>query len=395
VVRELGLPFRVGIRLSSRAEETAGTDSERRKTPRWICSQDFFPTCVALTPGRYNDYMYFQIRDISPEGMRLVCSLRNKFLLQGMKLKLMVSFPMVGEANIGVEIVRVGITSEGGRDFLIVGVRYSRLERSAKNIVAQYLVQFSDVDDIDSLREQGLIPSSVSRGVDFYFLKSEPDYREVLSLRLQAHLADGNIQEESVSAEDLADMRDATGRILVGKHNGRIVATGRIHFGEADVPLEQEDYVEWPNDLPRRERIVELGRVCTDPAFRKGDLFARIIQQVITTCIRVDRPHVLIVSLPHLLSLYKKLGCQETGLVHEQSFWRGEQHLLMINVFDVCLGKGVSPLVWYALYREPSEFLVENGMLECVGMDRIRVRILGLIGRVFSGLVNLSKIFRK
>ena len=100
----------IGIRLSNRGSDFESA-REKRRSIRWICSDDFFPTCVSPTPGRFNEYIYFQIRDISKEGFLLICSLRNKYLIPGMQLNLIASFPMVGDISLPVCVVRVGITS--------------------------------------------------------------------------------------------------------------------------------------------------------------------------------------------------------------------------------------------------------------------------------------------
>ncbi len=289
-----------------------------------------------------------------------------------------------------IRIVRVGISSEGGRDFLVVGAEFVDINETTKSAIAQYLIQFSDVEDLDSLREQGFIPDSVANGVDFYFLKSEEDYRQVLNLRYEAHLREGNFGGTDVTPEDLADLRDASGRILVGKYHEKVVATGRILFPDVDTPLEQEDYIDWPVELPRRDQIIELGRVCTDPTFRKGDLFARVLQQVTATCVRVERPYVVVVALPHLLKLYKRLGCEETGLVHKQEFWKEQQHILIVNGFEVCMGKGVSPFVWNYIYREPFEYLLSAGLIQMAGMDRVRI----MIYRSLSWITSLAAFLK-
>jgi len=307
-----------------------------------------------------------------------------------MVLHLTMSLPMVGEARATIRIVRVGISTEGGRDFLVVGAEFFDLSESTKSALAQYLIQFGDVEDLDSLRAQGFVPKSISDGVDFYFLKTEDDYQRVLQLRYESHLHEGNFGSDDVKPEDLSDIRDAAGRILIAKHRDKVVATGRVLFPDSLTPLEQEDYIDWPSHLPRRDQILELGRVCTDYNFRKGDLFARLLQQVTATCVRLERPYVVVVALPHLLGLYKRLGCVETGLVHQQEFWKDKQHILIVNGFDVCLGKGVSPLVWNYVYKAPFEYLKMNGLIKITGIDRVRIRIYRLFS-IFSKIRYLRR----
>ena len=163
----------IGIRLSKRSK-TQSIDSDRRRSPRWICNQEFFPTAVA--PGKIGIYdsMRFQVRDISRNGLQLTCSLRNKFLLPGMSLALAATFPEVGELLLRVRIVRIDITSEHGKDQLVIGTEFVSLSRRDRKVLGQYLIQFSDVESLEALRENGFEPHSVSRGVEFYFLKSEP-----------------------------------------------------------------------------------------------------------------------------------------------------------------------------------------------------------------------------
>ena len=78
----------------------------------WDCSTEFFPTALALNPARYNDYIYFKVLAVSAGGMRLACSQRNMMLLPGLKLKLQVSLPMVGEVAFAVRIGRVTASAE-------------------------------------------------------------------------------------------------------------------------------------------------------------------------------------------------------------------------------------------------------------------------------------------
>ncbi|MFU8814435.1 MAG: hypothetical protein ACNA7W_03755, partial [Pseudomonadales bacterium] len=171
-----------GVRLSRPRVENP-SENEKRRSTRWLCSEEFFPTCVAPTPGRFNEYTYFQVRDISQEGLRLVCSLRNKFLIQGARLNLTASFPTVGDVSFAVTITRLGVTSERDKDYLVVGTEYHDLSKAARSIIGQYLLQFGDADSLSELRQAGFFPRSVSNGTDFYFLKSEADYDEVLRLR--------------------------------------------------------------------------------------------------------------------------------------------------------------------------------------------------------------------
>lgn len=379
----------LGVRLSRRFERNDTDD--RRKTPRWLCSDDYFPTCVALSPGKINDYMLFQVRDVSLNGMQLICSLRNKFLIPDMKLRLTVSFPTIGDFVAVVKVARVGFATDTGKDKLSVGVRFLKVSDYMRKIMGQYLVQFSNVESLEELRHLGFRPNSVSKAVDFYYLKTELDYREVLKLRRLAHEADENLRDIQISDGDMGDIHDTQARILVGKHDGKIVATARIRFNSLDEPLEHEQFVDWPDQLPRRDLIIEVSRVCVHPEFRKGDLLAGLFQFACATCIQPERPWVVIGSWIEMVPFYKKIGFRETGLRHEEEVWNAEQHLLIGNATDAMLGRGVNPIYWNLIWRMVSDHTIENGLIQPRGLDLLRLIVYRALGPIAHILFSLRK----
>ena len=118
---------RIGIRYARRIESWA--KQERRRQPRWLCSDQFFPVCVATSPFIRGSTTIFQVRDLSTSGMQLACDISRTYLIPQMKIRLTVSFPLVGDFVAPVEIARIGFDSIGGRDVLSVGVRFLSLTR--------------------------------------------------------------------------------------------------------------------------------------------------------------------------------------------------------------------------------------------------------------------------
>ena len=382
-----------GIRLSTPRTGT-GTGHDLRRSKRWLCSEEFFPTCVSPTPGRFNEYMYFQIRDISREGLQLVCSLRNKYLIPGTGLNLTASFPMVGDLSVSVRITRVGITSEREKDYLVVGTEYTNLSKSARSIIGQYLLQFGNAESLADLRQAGYFPQSVAKGTDFYFLKSERDYEEVLTLRLLAHQAGGTV-DSYANIYDMSDRFDSNSRIIVAKHNDRIVASARIHYGSLDEPLEHEQYVEWPTDYPRRDSVFEITRVCTHPDYRSNDLLAGLLRFMATTCLQPERPWTLISSIESLVPFYEKIGLRKTELGYDHSFYRGRQFVLLTNAFDIVKGRYANPIYWNAIWKDVYNYLVEIGMLKPDPMDHARAKVYKALSPVALLLTNISRRPRK
>ena len=367
----------LGVRLSSK-KSIASPDGEKRRSVRWLCSDDYYPTCVAPTPGRYNEYVYFQVRDISKEGLQLICSLRNKYLIPGTQLNLTASFPMIGDLSISVTVKRIGITSERGKDYLVVGTEFSDLPLSAKNIIGQYLLQFTDAESLSDLRQAGYLPLSVEKSTDFYFLKSEEDYEEVLSLRLLAHSQSGTVDSE-LRPSDMGDLFDTNSRILVGKRKGKIIASARIHFNVLEEPMEHEKYIDWPENLPRRDQIFEISRACTHPEFRRNDLMAGLLRIMSATCVQPQRPWVLISSTEELRGFYLKVGLGDTGLRYVHPVYKGRQCVMLANAPEMLMGRTAHPIYWNVVWRPVFEHLVETGILKPEPMDRARIRIYKLM----------------
>ena len=379
----------IGIRLSNKRRNIE-SDGEKRRSVRWLCSEDFYPTCVSPTPGRYNEYIYFQIRDISKEGFQLLCSLRNKYLIPGTQLNLTASFPMVGDLSLPVRVSRVGISSERGKDYLVVGTEFINLSQSAKNIVGQYLLQFTDAETLDELREAGFFPLSMSRGTDFYFLKSEADYEEVLKLRLKAHKAGGTV-DAMAQPSDMGDIFDTNSRIIIGKHKGEVIASARVHFNVLEEEMEHEQYFEWPGELPRRDQIFEITRVCTHPSFRSGDLLAALLRFISATCLQPQRPWVLVSSTDALLPFYERIGLKNTGITYQHPIYQGNQNVLLSNAYDILLGKSAHPVYWNIVWKDVQKYLVDSGVLVPDPMDRARIRVYKLMAPLSKVLYRLAK----
>ena len=363
----------VGIRFTvDETNSRENGDSERRAAKRWICSEDFYPTAIAPTPGRINDYIYFRIDDISSSGMRMKCSLRNKHLLPEMRLELFAQFPGTESARVDVTIKRIRIEEEAGKDVLSLGVEFDSLSELAKQSIGQYLMQFSAEAEPAEIRSSGFKIESVALGAEFYFLKTHDDYKKVLELRKLAHGHDGNISP-SATAEDMGDINDSRARIIVGKIDNEVVATARLRYNESDTPLEHESHIEWPSDFPRRDQIVEVSRAATHPDYRSGDLFLALWKHMATYALQKQRPYVLIGAAGRLVNFYKKCGLKETGHSHGEEMWTIPQVVMLCNFHDVVMGKDTHPLYWNQMYAPIVKPAIDAGILIPSDLDKVRM----------------------
>ena len=362
-----------GIRLSRREPERRSED-ERRRSDRWICSDQFLPVAVAPAPGRFDDFMHFKIRDISEGGLQLTTSLRNKYLVPGMTLKMSVGFPMGSVVPMTTKIVRTSIDSFGSTDQLVIGSSFDNLTSLAKRVLGQYLIQFSNAESLESIRSSGYEPESVSRSTTYYYLKSEEDYRDVLKLRLEANRQAGQLGNAS-KPEDVGDFIDMQSRILVAKRADEIIGTARFRFTNIDEPLEVERYTTWPRDMPRRDEILEVSRLATDFRFRKSDLLVGMFKYACSTCLTPERPWLVMSCMDKYVPFYSKIGFQPTSIVYDDPHWSEPLNVMIADSYAAIKGEKVHPVYWNLIWKDVCDFLIENGLAKLSTRDRIRLSI--------------------
>ncbi|MGA0844451.1 MAG: N-acyl amino acid synthase FeeM domain-containing protein, partial [Arenicellales bacterium] len=296
----------VGIRFTHKPGQPF-SNTEKRSSSRWVCSSTFDPTAIAPNPARFNDYIYFKIKDISKDGLRGITSLRNKFILPGMEFDLQISLPMTSNVLIRAKVARLSLLADSGKPALEVGFTFSGLGIQQRQAIGQYLIQFSDNATLESVREDGFLPASLSKGMDFSYIKSEAEYLAVLDLRLRANKAIGKVPKE-YRATDMADIYDAKSRIIVAKFRGEIVGTIRVTFSEAGQKLEHEEYATLPSNFPRGHTVLECSRAATDPSYRGSDLWTNLLQHVAILALLAKREWALISTTEELVDMYCRIG---------------------------------------------------------------------------------------
>jgi hypothetical protein len=160
---KLGEQRILGVRFSDKKTNSI-TDADRRNGSRWVCSSQYDPIGIAPNPAQFNDFLYFKVRDVSRSGIRAITSLRNKFIVPGMELDLQISFPMTSQVSIKARVTRLGMTAESGKDYLEVGLGFIHLTHHQREVIGQYLVQFSNADSLETIRKDGFSQYHLPKG---------------------------------------------------------------------------------------------------------------------------------------------------------------------------------------------------------------------------------------
>lgn len=377
-VREQDKGSIISIRFVENTPSAHYDGKDRRNKPRWICSDHFHPTCVWAHPARFNEFVYARVKDISAEGLRLSTSLRNKFIVKGALFDSILNLPLVGQISTRFAVENISIQTENGRDYLSLGVSFEDLSKENRTQFGQYLSQFArDVTPRD-LARYGFAPSSAKNAVTFSFVRSEEEYREVLTLRYNTYSAAGKVPSEA-TLNDMGTSYDTRSRILIGTYGGKIVATATLVFHEYHDRMEIEESVDWPAHFPRKENCVEVIRTCTDPSFRGTDLLLGLFHHIALTVAQAGRRYIVFGTTPTLLPIYENIGMKATDITYEHDTLNGAKHRVVLGDIPTVLGgKTLNPIFWNAVWGDLTEHMLRSGHLKLNRLDILRVRFYRL-----------------
>ena len=360
---------------------------ERRRQVRWLCSDDFRPTGVASNPAKFNDFVLFRVFDISRSGMRLVTSLRNNFIVRGMRLDIIVSFPMVSQITVRTTVQNVSFVSSNEKEYLSVGVHFERMTLNQSSVIAQYMAQFGDVDSLREFRD-GYGPVGIGGSIEFGVVRTEEDYREVLNLRHLAYMADGKISDD-LTASEVSDIHDSRARILTCKYRGKTIATARLTFHEHGDVTEHEAFIVWPNEFPRRDESVEVTRACTHPDFRRTGLFFALLRHVVITATQAGRSWVVTSSTEDLVPMYQFVGLFDVGLTYHHPELNDLKHIVLVgNMHDALSGRTVGPTAWNQVWRDALPYTSFPNSAAQDTLSRIRIAAYRLVGPLLANLTS-------
>jgi len=364
----------LGIRLVESNDGAFGGQNRRAAT-RWIFGMQFGPVCVAANPARFNDFVYFRVRDVSAKGMQLSTSLRNKFLVKGMRLNCILSLPLVSQLTLQMSVQHVELSSDPDRPSLIVGTSLIDPSQSDLQALGQYLVQFGEGVQLDELRQQGLMPRRISSAVEFSFVRTVNEYNQVLALRHLAYQSAGKVCASS-RLEDMSEQYDARSRIVIGKYHGRIIASAALVFNEYHDKMEIEESLDWPHDLPRRDEMVEVIRNCTHPSYRGSDLLMAMFKFIAITVLQAKRRFVVIGCTPDLVPLYTKIGMKNLDLEYRHGKLANTLHNVMLgDIPQTMTGSNINPILWNAIWSDTMSYMTNSNLLKPNVLDSVRVKL--------------------
>ncbi|MCB0413732.1 MAG: PilZ domain-containing protein [Bdellovibrionales bacterium] len=363
---------------------------DRRLAKRWAASEFFYPSCTTKDPVKYNQYIHFKVKNMSKNGLQLVTSLRNKFLFVGMEIECILNFPLSAQFSSKLEIKNVSIKNEGQNQYLQLGVRFKTNIKQMRQSIAQYLLQFGSATSLTALLKEGLNPKTMNSSISFSYVKTEEEFKEVLSLRHRNYLSSNKI-DKTLTPEDMADKYDARSRIVIGKYRNKIVASCRLIFSDNTLSLEHSEYINLEKVLPDSNQIVEMMRLCIDPDFRGSLVMLEMFEFMALTIVHSKRKWILTSVTKDKVKRYLNIGFKDTGLNYCHEKLNGIEHRILIgNVEKAMLGEGVSPLYWNLVWSGISNYMDGYKILSRSEGSQLRIALY----RLLEPMARLIRFFR-
>lgn len=373
-----------GVRWCTPPTETRV--GERRSAKRWVSSPEFMPTGMAPDPTKFNDFILFRVKDLSLKGMQIQTSMRNKLLVPGMKISATINFPLFGQLKVDLRVVNANVITEGAKDFLTLGTQIIDADESVREIMGQYILQFGGGATIQELKKENFKIRTVMKSLEFSYVRTADDFRDVLELRKLCYSLAGKVSSE-LTPEQLSDSFDTRSRIMMVHYRGKLVGTARVTYPELNTQIEHEQYVKLPDSFPPKDKIVDASRLCTHPHFRGSDLILAMIRQICMATVPAGRRWIVGSSTEKLLPLYEAVGLRATGIKYSHPALGGGSHVLfMIDTHAVLEGRQINPIVWNAMYADFAAFFAERGIVKYSPATLVRQALLRLLGPISKAI---------
>jgi len=375
-----------GIRFVLKNSDTK-PGQEKRTAMRWTCSDEFLPTGTAPNPIKYNDFIIFRVENISSTGLSLITSMRNKLLCEGQRLDSTISLPLVGSIALSFIIVRIDYKKIDEKDYMVLGVKLLKPDTITSKVLAEYLLNFGSNISVQSLKEHGFNVTKISRWLDFTYVKTEEEYNQVLHLRYEAFKAANKLTEND-TIELMADEFDARAKILLVKHQNKVVGTARIFTNDTYETSEVKKYLPDTSALPKANDCLECSRLCTDPNIRGADVMHELMAHFVLSALKLGKRYLIANAGGTLLDYYKRIGWQSTGIKFANRFAKNgyEAEIIKLDTYKTILGKGIGPIQWHKVYGNLFSYLENQELTEITSVDRLRLLIYKLISKIIGPL---------
>jgi predicted GNAT family N-acyltransferase len=348
------------------------SDSHKRQFKQFDISKVAVPAILRTdNPNQVIDYIFHQVHTISFGELVILVKPEDAFsVVVDQTVFCRLTLPTVGDFDQKMTAKDVEHLSSGE-----VYVRFRYINAELDRMIAQYLIQFADIDSPKDIFEAGVMIPNISHAVRFSFLKTKEEYDELLRLRHHAYSAVGKISSDEPYAKSGNDF-DKTALILIGKFRGTIVASLRLNPVQESVPTEIERHCVWPSGV-NKNGSVEMTKMVTHPNFRGGDLLLAMFRFCGSVCLERNLHTIICSATDNLLPMYKNMAFTSTGQRFEHRDLNNLPHTVLVgNARSAILGANMNPLYWNIFWRETVNHLDSSGVIKFSRFQRAKLKLV-------------------
>ena len=374
-VHESGEYFKTGLKFISFDHV-----EKIKKTNQIVIKENYSIHGVYSKVNFYFEKSAFKVLSLSNESFILQIDKSDQYVLPGMKLDLKFFLSTLDYKEIPSTTVTICYVKQGPNGSLIAGCNVQKLDQNLSLNLSNYLLQFLDVSPNEA-RDAGFNVSKIADVFSFKYVETHADYVDVLKLRFEAYLNAGKV-DKSKSPVDMTAPLDSKSRILIVKHQGKIVASAAISFpNDNGVVLDTERALKdgYTEAIPQKVDMIEISRLCTHLDYRKGDLLHRVFEHIYKIFAMSGRSYIITSCDDKLWPLYKKLGFYKTGLSYNHIYLSGLLHHIILVPIEVGLKVNkISLVTWSYLYGSMYKDLESKKVISVCSYFRFKMYVADL-----------------
>ncbi len=357
-VLRVGLSF---VALQSGNERV----SDRRKGPRFLCSDFLVPSGWCEHPWIYQEKILFRVLEFGDGTITLETSARNKVLLKGMEVDAWLSFPGQMPVACKLRFLRVQAVKGMQHRFRVVA-SFAEISAELGEAVVAYCVMLRPDVSLADLRRAGYFAGSLASTLVCDYASTEDDLNQILALR------------------GAFDAFDKFSRQVVCKVGGKVVACTRLVFngGKHD---RSEFFAQaiLPASL-WKEGFLEVSQWTVHNDFEETDVPLALLRFVIRMGFLSHVRFLLMECDDKFLPAFVEMGAQKLNLqVSKEHSQNGTTNVVRWDCHALKAGWGGSASQWAQAFGPVLRSLAKRGSPVS---SRARVRMaLERYGKTDSG----------
>jgi hypothetical protein len=257
--------------------------------------------------------------------------------------------------------------------------------------ISQLLLQHTELTPQEII-QLGLSCKKIKSYLEFSYVESPEQYREVLKLRRKTY-SEVNKMEVDRPLEKLQYFFDEYSDILIVRHGNKIIGCAAIIYGNGkDKPFEVQSLMaDQASTIIYNENMIEVAALCILKDYRKTDILHGVFENICFAMMRNNKDYIIASSDEVLARTYKGIGFKATGHSFIQPKYNDlVMQVLIVNKDTALKASNVKFFHWWPIWGEIVKYMNNKSVVKIGYRDRLKLLIREL-GYKFMRLIIRSQ----